>query len=588
MTETAQKDSEFNVLTVIQPNDRIAFLEISPKFANRTITFTDFILGVFGSLSGVDPIDFNGATGEISLKSNGTNLKLTAGELNTIQDIDPTAVPSFAGALLNYTAAQVKTLHIGNKSVDNEGAIRISSKAAANSRDWDILVNGTTSLLELLDVATGNGLSIDPTNGNATINGVMAANGGDSDDWNAAFAHSLVTTGNPHNVLASQVPFSPNGDIVATNVQEAIVEVRDDTDTKLGLKVNKAGDTMDSAANLTFQGGGEVIGLPATPSAATAATSKAYVDALSVGARIKANCRVATTANINLASAPSAIDGITLSSGDRVLVKNQTNAQENGIYIFNGAASAMTRSIDMDNSPAGEIFNGVLVSRIEEGTVNSISSFVIVSIGTGTDNLHTIGVDDIDWDFFVSPTTLSEGIGIDIVGNIISVDMADFSTSDLSEGSNLYYTEGRVSANTDVAANTAARFQWDGGADNLVAATGRTSLGLGTGDSPSFSGVTLSGETDAILYGNNTGVVSSLALGLADQPLLANGGTSAPKFGTLRLAPAPQSAAGTTPIDSDVSSLNNDTFGIIVGTGGRVFMFHKNATDVYFVELTEL
>ena len=48
------------------------------------------------------------------------------------------------------------------------------------------------------------------------------------------------------------------------------------------------------------------------------------------------------------------------------------------------------------------------------------------------------------------------------------------------------------------------------------------------------------------------------------------------------------SAAGATPVDTDVSSWANDTSGIIVGTGGRVWLGHKNATDVYFVEMAAI
>jgi hypothetical protein len=94
--------------------------------------------------------------------------------------------------------------------------------------------------------------------------------------------------------------------------------------------------------------------------------------------------------------------------------------------------------------------------------------------------------------------------------------------------------------------------------------------------------------TNDIPYGDSSGTLTGVSLGNQDEPLLSNGTTSAPKFGTMRLAPAPQSAAGATPVDTDVSGLNNDTFGTIVGTGGRVFFFWKNATDVYYVEATAL
>ena len=52
----------------------------------------------------------------------------------------------------------------------------------------------------------------------------------------------------------------------------------------------------------------------------------------------KDSCRVASQANVNLSSPGASIDGITLTVGDRILVKAQTVGSENGLYIWNGAA----------------------------------------------------------------------------------------------------------------------------------------------------------------------------------------------------------------------------------------------------------
>lgn len=154
------------------------------------------------------------------------------------------------------------------------------------------------------------------------------------------------------------------------------------------------------------------------------AVNKAYVDAVAQGLRPKGNVAVATTANITIATAPATIDGYTVQNGDRVLVKDQTDAKENGIYDFNGAGSAMTRSADQDNDPLAEIVNGVFVPKILNGTVNQGDPFFISSVGTGTDGLHTIGVDNIVWDEFTSPSQLSAGSGISISSNIVSVRLA--------------------------------------------------------------------------------------------------------------------------------------------------------------------
>lgn len=82
------------------------------------------------------------------------------------------------------------------------------------------------------------------------------------------------------------------------------------------------------------------------------------------GVAWKDSCRAASQTNVNLASPGASIDGVTLSNGDRVLIKAQTTTSQNGIYIFNGGASAMTRSPDC--STADELEAAVVT--IEEGT----------------------------------------------------------------------------------------------------------------------------------------------------------------------------------------------------------------------------
>lgn len=103
----------------------------------------------------------------------------------------------------------------------------------------------------------------------------------------------------------------------------------------------------------------------------------------------KDSCRVATQANLNLASPGATIDGVTMVSQDRVLVRAQTAGAESGIYIWNGASSAMTRSLDASTFDELE----QAVTSVEEGT----------SVGTTyrqTAVNGTLGTTTVTWAVF--------------------------------------------------------------------------------------------------------------------------------------------------------------------------------------------
>jgi hypothetical protein len=120
---------------------------------------------------------------------------------------------------------------------------------------------------------------------------------------------------------------------------------------------------MDVRSNLAFSGGAKVTGLPASTAAGEPVVHEQLQSAIN-GLAWKDNCRVATQANVSIASPGATIDGITMVTGDRVLARVQTTTSENGIYIWNGAATPMTRAADAD---AYDELESAVVT-VDEGT----------------------------------------------------------------------------------------------------------------------------------------------------------------------------------------------------------------------------
>ena len=146
---------------------------------------------------------------------------------------------------------------------------------------------------------------------------------------------------------------------------------------------------------------------------ATSLATKEYVDAVKVGLDFKDSVRVASTVNVTIAGPGSAIDGVSLSSGDRVLLKNQSTASQNGIYVFNGAASAMTRASDADAN--AEVTAGLFVF-VEEGTANADNGYVLTTNGS-----ITVGSTSLTFTQFSGAGQITAGDAMSKSGNTLNV-----------------------------------------------------------------------------------------------------------------------------------------------------------------------
>jgi hypothetical protein len=244
----------------------------------------------------------------------------------------------------------------------------------------------------------------------STIQGSISGNAGTATTW--ATARDLSLTGDATATLAS-VDGSAN---VSGALTLATVNSNVGTFTK--LTVNGKGlvtaatnavlnDIGTPTANYSF-GGFKLTNL-ADPTSDQDAATKYYVDSVAQGLDVKASVKAATTANITLSGAQT-IDGVAIVAGDRVLVKNQTASQNNGIYVADSGAWA--RSADANTWDE-------LVSAytfVEEGSTYADTGWVCTINAGGT-----LGTTPITWSQFSGAGTYVAGTGLTLSGNTFSI-----------------------------------------------------------------------------------------------------------------------------------------------------------------------
>jgi fibronectin-binding autotransporter adhesin len=511
--------------------------------ATSTITSADTITGANLATGGTIS-----STGTATLGNVATAGTVSATGLVTGGNIDTAGTVSAAGTITGGNVATGGTVSATGTATLGNVATGGTVSAAGSVTGGSIATAGTVS-------ATGTITSADTiTGGNIATGGTISSTGtatlGNVATGGTISAAATITGGN---VSAGSGFISTTGNVNAGNVNTSSIVGATVTVTSAGA-ISLAGTEIN--ANST-----KLVNL-ATPTNTNDAANKGYVDSVAEGLNVKASVVAATTANIALTGAQT-IDGVSIVAGDRVLVKNQTDPAENGIYV--AAAGAWARSADMNTwaeVPGAFTF-------VSTGTTYADTGWVCTSDAGGT-----IDVTAINWTQFSGAGQYQAGAGLDLTGTVFSVNVDEVTTT--ITGDAVVVKAGAQFVTPDIGAATGTSLSATGTvtADGTItggnvatagtlSSTGTATLGnVATGGTISAAATVTGGNiaTGGTVSATGTATVGNVATGGTVSATGSVTGGSIATGGTI-------SAAGTITSADTITGGNVETAGTISSTG---------------------
>ena len=352
-------------------------------------------------------VDINASTSvnisnDLKLDSDSAVLGFGADNDVTLTHVADTALMLNSAIALRFRDSALSV------SSPSDGTLAIAADTEVDITATNIDINGNTDISGSLNVGatTASTLIVSDLTNNRVV--IAGTSGEVEDDANFTFDGTT---------LALTAGMNITGDLDVDNVN---------------VNSNTVSTTNSNGDLLLSPNGTGTVKVPSgykdrTGFTSDSLVSKEYVDAVKQSLDIKDSVRVASTANLNIASDlqnGDTLDGVTLATGNRVLLKSQSTASQNGIYVV-VASGAASRSTDANAS--ADVTSGMFV-WVEEGTANGDQGYVLT-----TNDVISLNTTSLTFTQFSGAGQITAGTGMTKSGNTLNVGFDNITIEDNSD-----------------------------------------------------------------------------------------------------------------------------------------------------------